>query len=96
MPTETRKRSAGEAGMRNNFRGDGYFGTDASLLKNWHITEKQELRFSWDVFNISNSVRFDTNPNTSLNTYSTSGTMGIYSRTLTAPRVQQFSLRYSF
>jgi hypothetical protein len=37
-----------------------------------------------------------TNPNNSLDVLSTDATMGVYSRTLTAPRVQQFSLRYSF
>jgi hypothetical protein len=57
------------------------------------------LKFAWEVFNATNSVRFDTNPVSSLgglNTQITSGTLGQYSSTLTIPRVQQFSLRYSF
>jgi hypothetical protein len=29
----------GEAGQRNNFRGDGYFGIDGALSKAWNITE---------------------------------------------------------
>ena len=87
---------AGEAGSRNNFRGDGYFGTDGSLAKTWHLWKENQVRFAWDVFNTSNSVRFDTNPNNSLDVLSTDTTMGVYSRTLTSPRVQQFSLRYSF
>jgi hypothetical protein len=86
----------GEAGQRNNFRGDGYFGIDASLSNSWRIRERGGLRFAWDVFNITNSVRFDVNPLTSLQNVTTDGEFGVYGATLTKPRVQQFSLRYSF
>jgi hypothetical protein len=86
----------GEAGQRNNFRGDGYFGVDASLSKSWKPFERGDLRVSWEVFNVTNSVRFDVNPLTSLQNMTTSGELGAYSATLTKPRVQQFSLRYSF
>jgi hypothetical protein len=86
----------GEAGERNNFRGDGYFDIDSSLTKNFKITENQNLRFAWDVFNVTNSVRFDTNPNFSLNTQISQSTLGAYSAVLTLPRVMQFSLRYDF
>jgi hypothetical protein len=86
----------GEAGERNYFRGDGYFGIDAGLSKSWKIYEGQALKFSWEVFNVTNSVRFDVNPNLSLQTNITAGQFGVYAATLTAPRVQQFSLRYSF
>ncbi len=83
----------GEAGMRNAFRGDGYYNTDASLSKPFKITEKQVLRFSWEVFNVTNSARFNTR---SLTTGPTSGSFGNYSAMLNSPRTQQFSLRYSF
>jgi hypothetical protein len=86
----------GEAGQRNNFRGDGYFGADAGLTKNWKIRESAGLRFSWEVFNVSNSARFDVNPLTSLQNMTTSGEFGVYGATLTKPRVQQLSLRCSF
>jgi Carboxypeptidase regulatory-like domain len=89
----------GEAGQRNNFRGDGYFDVDTGLSKAWKIREQMSLKFAWEVFNATNSVRFDTNPVSSfggLNVQLTSGTLGQYSSTLTIPRVQQFSLRYSF
>ncbi len=86
----------GEAGQRNNFRGDGYFGIDASLSKSWNIRENSGLKFAWDVFNVSNSVRFDVNPLTSFENMTTSGEFGVYSATLTKPRVQQISLRYWF
>jgi hypothetical protein len=98
IPTDTPWRTpyAGDAGSRNNFRGDGFFGIDAGLAKSWAIRENMALKFAWEVFNLTNSVRFDVNPNTSLGTLSSSGNLGVYSRTLTSPRVQQFSLRFSF
>ena len=86
----------GEAGSRNNFRGQGYFGIDMGLAKSWKIHEDMSLRFAWEVFNVTNSVRFDTNTNTSLDNGSDDGSFGLYRRTLTVPRVQQFSLRFSF
>jgi hypothetical protein len=86
----------GEAGQRNNFRGDGYFGTDTGLSKMWKPNDRNSIRFSWEVFNVSNSVRFDVNPLTSLQNMTTSGEFGVYDATLTKPRVQQVSLRYSF
>ncbi|MGC9159071.1 MAG: carboxypeptidase regulatory-like domain-containing protein [Terracidiphilus sp.] len=86
----------GEAGQRNNFRGDGYFDVDASLSKVWQVREGSGFKFAWEVFNVFNSVRFDVNPITSLQNMTTSGEFGIYGATLTRPRVQQFSLRYMF
>lgn len=85
----------GEAGERNNFRGDGYFGIDSGVSKSWSLSERHSLRFAWEVFNVTNSVRFDTNP-TSLGNNLTTGSLGIYNATLTTPLVQQFSLRYAF
>ena len=90
---------AGEAGQRNQFRGDGYFGIDAGLSKSWDTFENQKLEFRWEVFNVTNSVRFDV---ASLNNFSTQSvasgavTFGNYTNTLVSPRVMQFSLRYSF
>lgn len=83
----------GEAGQRNSFRGDGYFDDDASISKPFAITEKQTLRFTWEVFNVSNSARFDTR---GLSRNPTSGSFGNYSTMLNTPRRQEFSLRYSF
>jgi hypothetical protein len=83
----------GEAGQRNHFRGDGYFGIDSGLSKSWAIQEGKSLKFSWEVFNVTNSVRFDTH---SLNNDASSGGFGDYTATLTSPRIQQFSLRFSF
>ena len=84
----------GESGDRNNLRGPGYFGIDMAVRKSWHFTERQALSFTWDVYNITNSVRFD-----AANTFpaiDTSGSFGSYANTLTRPRVMEFALRYSF
>ncbi len=85
----------GEAGQRNNFRGDGYFDIDSGLAKTFKITEGQALKFAWEVFNITNSVRFDVNP-LLFGTTLTEGNLGNYSAAYTKPRVMQFSLRYDF
>jgi hypothetical protein len=86
----------GEAGTRNAFRGDGFFGIDGGLSKKWEVRERMNLNFSWEVFNVTNAVRFDTNPNYSLQSQFNAGNFGFYSATLTQPRIQQFSLRLSF
>jgi Carboxypeptidase regulatory-like domain len=83
----------GEAGSRNAFRGQGFFGIDASLAKTWKVYERMSLKFAWEVFNATNSVRFDTN---SIDNGSDDGGFGFYSSTLTKARVQQFSLRLTF
>jgi hypothetical protein len=83
----------GEAGSRNAFRGQGFFGIDMGLAKTWKVYERMSLKFAWEVFNITNSVRFDTN---SIDNGSDDGGFGLYSGTLTNPRVQQFSLRLTF
>lgn len=90
----------GEEGSRNVFRGDGYFEQDASISKTWKTFHEQSLHLAWEVFNVSNSARFDTSSVTQyggLNTQVTSGEgFGIYSNMLVQPRKQQFSLRYDF
>jgi hypothetical protein len=85
----------GEAGERNAFRGDGYFDIDSSLTKSWDITEHSRLKFAWEVYNVTNSVRFDVAPN-SLNTQLASGTIGSYGQTLSTYRRMQFGLRFDF
>jgi hypothetical protein len=85
----------GEVGERNQFRGDGFFGIDMGLAKSWKVGETQSLKFTWEVFNVSNAVRFDASPAT-LQTSVSAANFGAYSALLTTPRVQQFSLRYSF
>mgnify|MGYP005814870033 CR=1 FL=1 len=83
----------GESGGRNNLRGPGYFSVDMGLAKTFKLHENHKLRMSWEVFNVTNSVRFDVN---SLSTSMVSGAFGKFSGTLTKPRVMQFAARYSF
>jgi len=86
----------GEAGARNQIRGDGFFGVDLGLSKRWKLpyAEGHSLQFRWEVFNIFNSVRFDSQsiqPELDI-----SGSFGNYTGLLTNPRVMQFALRYEF
>ena len=86
----------GESGERNNFRGQGFFGIDAGLNKTFSITERQSLRFSAFAYNLTNSVRFDAATITVNSAYTNPTSIGLYSGTLTKPRVMEFALRYSF
>ena len=86
----------GESGQRNNFRGQGFFGIDAGINKSFHITERQILRFSAYAYNLTNSVRFDAGSLTNNSAFTDPSTIGLYSKTLTKPRVMEFALRYSF
>jgi hypothetical protein len=95
-PSPLRYPLPGEVGERNKYRGDGYFDIDSGLMKSWKLTEKQAIKFDWEVFNVTNSVRFDTNPVTSLKNSVGSGNLGAYTATLSQARVQQLSLRYDF
>jgi len=85
----------GEAGQRNNFRGDGFFSLDSGLNKTWVLREQSRLRFAWEVYNVTNTFRFDNSPNT-FGDQLTSGNLGIASAQLGSPRRMQFSLRYDF
>jgi hypothetical protein len=83
----------GEAGERNNFRGDGYFDVDNGLSKTWKLGELGALKFAWEVYNVTNTVRFDP---ASIGSGLTGGNLGVASSLLTQPRRMQFSLRYDF
>lgn len=83
----------GEAGQRNNFRGDGYFSTDTGVSKAWRLHEDHTLKFAWEVYNITNTVKFDP---AWIGSGLTGGNLGIASVQLTVPRRMQFSLRYDF
>jgi hypothetical protein len=95
-PSPLRYPLPGEVGERNKYRGDGYFDIDSGLMKSWRLTENQNIKFDWEVFNVTNSVRFDVNPVTSLKNSVGSGNLGAYTATLTQARIQQISLRYEF
>ncbi|HEU0139276.1 MAG TPA: carboxypeptidase-like regulatory domain-containing protein [Bryobacteraceae bacterium] len=86
----------GGVGQRNGIRGDGYFTIDMGLAKRFYMpySEKHSLQFRWEVFNATNSVRFDVR-NLSLS-LGDQATFGRYFGVLTSPRVMQFGLRYEF
>jgi len=86
----------GESGQRNNFRGQGFFGIDAGVNKTFNITERHTIRFSAYAYNLTNSVRFDAAGLTNNSAFTNPTTIGLYSNTLTKPRVMEFALRYSF
>jgi hypothetical protein len=86
----------GQSGARNQVRGDGFFGVDMGVAKRWRMpfSEKQSLQFRWEVFNITNSARFNVQSNPPELDIST--TFGNYTGLITNPRVMQFALRYEF
>ena len=93
----------GGTGARNQLRGPGYFGIDLGITKRWLMpwSEKQSLQFRWEVFNVTNSVRFDVQSAAATNTNGTlyngnSGNFGNFSGTLTNPRIMQIALRFEF
>jgi hypothetical protein len=87
----------GEAGQRNWLRGPGFFSVDMGLSKRWQMpwAEGQSLQLRWEVFNVSNSKRFDVqSANSFIDVYGS--TFGDYNRLSTKPRVMEFALRYEF
>lgn len=85
----------GEAGQRNNFRGDGYFDIDSALAKSWNLHDRATIKFDAEVYNVGNEVRFDDSP-ANLNPSLTSGTLGAYGGMLSTYRRMQFGLRADF
>jgi hypothetical protein len=89
----------GEQGVRNELRGDGYFNIDISVSKAWNLGfANNRLRFRWDVFNVTNTAKFDVNGTTML---PDRAGFGRYNNTLAtcdaqAGRCMQFALRYEF
>jgi hypothetical protein len=86
---------AGEAGERNFFRGDGYFDIDSSLTKSWNLADKAQVKFAGEVYNITNSNRFDVSP-AGLYPQLSFANLGAYSSTLSTYRRIQLGLRMDF
>jgi hypothetical protein len=105
-----RNARAGEVGDRNVLRGQSYISLDAGLTKFFKLPwEGQTLQLRWEVFNVTNTQRFDANtiPDLSLgqdpfNGGSPGPDFGRFTSTQTplnetkAGRVMQFALRYQF
>ena len=89
----------GETGDRNILRGDGFYGWDIAIGKRFNLPwEGHVFKLRWEIFNLTNSVRFDTG-SLNMNLGATS-TFGKYNDVLGprdgAARVMQFTLRYEF
>jgi hypothetical protein len=85
----------GESGVRNNVIGDGLFNIDTGVSKDFSLGEQRRLEFTWQTFNLTNSVRYDVRaaqPSLSFD----ASEFGKYLSTLTTPRFMQFALRLVF
>jgi hypothetical protein len=78
---------------RNIYRGPFQQNWDFSLIKHIRLTERQDLRFTTDFFNIWNHVNF---ANPVATDVESPGNFGVITSTKGVPRLIQFSLRYSF
>ena len=84
---------AGQYGTaRNVSRQPPTFTTDLGLLKNFAITEHQQVQFRAEAFNVFNHPLFSDGGNSSV----TSPTLGLATSQQNSPRTMQFALRYSF
>jgi hypothetical protein len=77
---------------RNTLIGPGIFNLDASLLKNFHFTERHYLQFRWEAFNALNHPNW-ANPNTNANDRTNFGSI---TGTRTNMRQMQFGLKFVF
>jgi hypothetical protein len=103
-----RNSRAGEVGDRNVFRLPIYIVLDSGLSKTFKMwySENHRIQFRWEVFNVTNTQRFGTLSNFSLNQNPNEGSpdldFGRYVGSQTPigenrpGRVMQFALRYTF
>jgi Carboxypeptidase regulatory-like domain/TonB dependent receptor-like, beta-barrel len=94
-----RRALPGEVGIRNALRGDGYFTIDLSIAKSFGLGfADNRVRFVWDIFNVTNTPKFDVGQ---LTMFPDRAGFGRYDGTLAtcdaqAGRCMQFRLRYEF
>lgn len=101
----------GEVGDRNVLRAPGYISLDMGLSKNFKMPwEGHTIQFRWEVFNVTNTQRFDGDTIADLSLprdpYLTNGNAGADFGRFTstqaplnenkAGRIMQFALRYQF
>jgi hypothetical protein len=75
-----------------SFRGPDQVNFDLSIIKNTRLTERQNLQFRTEFFNIANHPEF-ANPTTARNNASL---FGVINSTIGNPRIIQFALKYQF
>jgi hypothetical protein len=78
---------------RNTYRGPKQQNWDFSLLKTIRLTERQNLRFTADFFNIWNHANF---ANPAQANVENPVAFGVITQTIGTPRLIQLSLRYAF
>ena len=98
-------------GQRNIFRQPWQRRTDLSVIKMTQVTERLSVRFSFDVFNLTNTPSFDipvnnVQQNLGFNDFPVYGStlyasptlsgLGIVNKTIGSPRQIQMSLRVTF
>jgi len=89
---------------RNIYRGPREQNWDASLIKYFHINERNELRFTADFFNVWNHANFANPAVTDIEAYlawvgagnTENGPFGQIVNSTGTPRLIQFSLRWAF
>jgi hypothetical protein len=86
----TAKGVIGNSG-RNTLRGPHTTVFDAALMRDFSLTERANMQFRWEVFNVSNTAEFG-QPNGNI----TSSAAGQITTLSGDPRVMQFALRLSF
>ncbi|HTX41940.1 MAG TPA: carboxypeptidase regulatory-like domain-containing protein [Acidobacteriaceae bacterium] len=84
----------GYSGTRNPMRGDGFFEDDAGLGKTFQLMESYRLKLGLEVYNVSNSVRFDAHSVSA--DLGSPATFGNATSELTNPRLAQFYGRFEF
>ena len=83
-----------EARVDPVLRGPGIANYNVSLLKRTPITERFNIEFRTEVYNLFNRVQFGP-PNTSVTT-AANATTGVISTQINTPRTIQFALRFLF
>jgi hypothetical protein len=99
---------AGETGDRNILRRQSYICLDMGLSKNLRVREGQNLKFRWEVFNVTNTQRlgamlqngygFPSNLGLNIDPQMTDPPAGFgnISQIQGTPRIMQLGLRYEF
>jgi hypothetical protein len=92
---------SGFSGNRNVLHGPGYFAMSAALEKRIAVSERQQIRFRWETFNVTNTVNFDGRVNPVGNSgidfdLDFKSSFGELRSLAGTPRLMQFALRYEF
>lgn len=83
---------------RNQFRGPGVTGVNASVFRGFHIFRESEFQIRVEAFNLLNHPQLSTNPNATVPTPATaaSSTFGYITTFGSNTRTLQFSGRFNF